>query len=364
MEKVKYNPDFPTNTTLVKDIPSAIRQKGTELYEYINELEGFRVSNSLAKINEQVKLTFIAGNAEIPNGIYIKIKDCWYGFNHVDLVSCEGKPTNNLRVTLNNKSYEYKEIGDANVWSLSPNFVPSQIYDFFEVDEEKQKKNQELINIGTDGTGYKMEVSNVTKPYAKLPYIRTSKTSHVRTQTPIKIKNRFSVCGLFSNITRRYDTNKEIIGLKEFSVIMFVRDKFDNIKMGIGYNKDNQLFFLNHAQAIPLKVNFDDHSSYQFAITYLNGTVKVLCDGNVIHKVENYPLDEKQLLFSAGDDYDFGSYPNGACTVGEFAIFDKQITPEENVHMKYHPRCYSFDAKDSYLSLTYDDLLKIKNLAD
>lgn len=106
----RYNLSSPPDTIKVREIPSAIREKGEEIISYINNLENSRITNSFSDINELIKFLYLTNNSEIGSGIYIKDinNSYWLGIANIKEIPTDLELKNNIRITLNNNSYRLK----------------------------------------------------------------------------------------------------------------------------------------------------------------------------------------------------------------------------------------------------------------
>lgn len=351
-----YNPDFPNDTIKIKDIGKIIREKGQELYNFINSIEEDRVTNDLSNLDDLIKFAFLNKNLECDSGIYIKNDDYWIGISTIPSLPDNIIPENNLRFSFNNNSYQFKEISGNLVWTLSNNFKPCMYYDLFQA--LANEKNT-LKNYGLLSSEYSLNLEGASKQQDLLPHFYSNRFFKCRTNVGINLSNSFSFSCLFSNISRNY-LDDEIIDLDSYSTLMFIKDKFDVTRIGLIYDKDNKLYLSNKEEIIDLNFILSDSLIYQIAIVFLNNKIKIYINSQVIYENEETTLIDKELYFSICEDNDYGHYANGSANFGEINIFNLAITPQENLILKEHPRSWSHIFTDSYLDLSFEDKVKLK----
>ncbi len=351
----RYNLSSPPDTIKVREIPSAIREKGEEIISYINNLENSRITNSFSDINELIKFLYLTNNSEIGSGIYIKDinNSYWLGIANIKEIPTDLELKNNIRITLNNNSYRLKEIDNQFIWSLDNEFKPFLYYDLF-------KNGNNIENDGIADSGYYLYLDGYERINDILPFIKSNNIFKCRVINSYNFNKSFSFSVLFNNISRTY-SNGNIIDKDTLSILMFIKDKFDIVRYGIAYDKDNHLFLINKDEKIDLDFIISENSYYQICLSYNNDVLSVFIDSNLIYSQEINIFNDKELFFSVCEDNDYGHYSNGSAIFGEINVFNIPITKEENLILKEHPRSWNINSyKDCYLDLTFEEKIKLK----
>lgn len=351
--KTIYNPASPTDNLKVKEVPGAIRKKGEELYNYIGDLESERVKNNFENINENLNVVYLLNNAEVNSGIYIKHEDQWLGINTIEKLPILNEIENGKRITIGKNSYQFKQINNHNIWTLSNSFKPLMYYDFFQ-------NNAILKNEGILSEEFSLTLNGNQKQDQKLPFVTSSKLFKCRTNVAHHFNNTFSFSCCFKNISRNFED--DIINESNFATLMFLKDKFDVVRIGLVYDKDNHLFFSNRDKTTDLNFVLSENNFYQIAMVHINNKIKVYINSNQIFETEINVLSDKDFYFSVCEDNDYSHFSNGSATFGELNIFDIAITPEENNILKNQPRSWSHQFVPNYLDLTFEEKLKLKSL--
>lgn len=358
INKIKrYNQNYPLDTIKVSEIPQAIRIKADMIMEDINTLENDRVSNDLGTVDEKVKVVFL-NNSYVDSGLYIKLNDNWVGCGNIPS-NVFGLAETGQRITIDKQSYSFTDKDNVKIWSLSNNWNPVIFYDLFET----FGNNEELSNRGIFGPVPKLKISNITKnSNSLLPVISSTKTTNLRTTTAYEIKNSFTFSALFLNISREYSDTKEIIDVAFLSILMFFKDIFENVKCGLAYDHNNELYWIDQQKKTKINFTINPNTIYQMSIRMLNNEITILINDKEVYKTTNLLISNKQYLFSVCEDMNFGHYANASATVGEIQLFSEALTVEENSWNKNFPRTWDFRKTDNYLGLTLEEKLKLKEI--
>lgn len=353
----KYDKNYPLDTIKVSEIPQAIREKANMIMEDINSLENDRVSNDLGTVDEKIKVVFL-NNSYVESGLYMKLNDSWIGCGNIP-ANGFGLAEDGQRITIDKQSYSFTDKENAKIWSLSNTWKPAIFYDLFET----FGTNEELLNRGIFGSIPKLKIFNVTKSFnSLLPVISTTKTTNLRTTTAYEVKNSFTFSALFSNISREYSDTKEIIDVTFLSVLMFFKDIFENVKCGLAYDHNNELYWIDQQKKTKINFTINPNTIYQMSIRMLNNEITILINDKEVYKTTNLLISNKQYLFSVCEDMNFGYYANASATVGEIQLFTEALTVEENSWNKNFPRTWDFRKVDNYLDLTLEERLKLKEI--
>jgi hypothetical protein len=359
-----YNPDSPINTIQVKDIAGAIRAKGEELKNVIDHLESVRTSPTISLAETDfptMKSVFLDGSGELPSGLYSKISDKnWVGSGNFDSLPNVFNESNvGDRVTVNNKSYELYKDGDNYVWCESSYFTPQFFYDFFEIPDNTDVV---LSNRGANQVDVPLKVSKFQKySNSLLPYIVTTKTSEIRTNTVYDFGEQFTFSATFLNISREYqDSTLEMIQTNHFSVLMYIKDEFENVKVGLCYDADYKLYFFDGVDKTDLAYTLVENNTYQVSIMVQGDIVKILINNSLVGTLTNNKIKNKQLYFAICSDLNFGQYSNGAVVFGEIQLFTQILTKEENIVLKTQPRTWNFTQGQSYMDFTIEEIINLK----
>jgi hypothetical protein len=361
-----YNPAYPANGTIIKNIPEAIRYKGEEVINVINLLENKRVSQTLEEVTQlfpDIKSIFIQGNGQLPDGFYNKRGDSWVGIGNFNYLPADASTySEGQRMTIENKSYELIHTTEHKVWVEKPYFYPLIIFDFFEL--ENISTEQTIPNRGVLDTTVTFKTSNIKKPEDYfLPYVFTSKNSELKTTGYLEIGDKFTFTSTFLKISREYqDGSETVIAGANNAILMFIKDEFENVKIGLAYDKDYQLYLFDKTNKVKIGIQVNENSLYQIGLQYNQGQLSVIIDDNIVYTTSNDVMSDKKLYFSLCNDMSYGQFSNGAAIVGELQIFKEILTPEEHIWIKNNPRTWSFRHTDSYLDLTLDERIKLKQL--
>ena len=352
-----YDENFPLDTTIIKDIPSSIRKKGKMIVDLISNLENVRVTDSLKKIDDnypEIKFAFLIGDQETNSGFYIKNDDYWFGISELNAIPTLTEA--NERITFNNNSYQLKTIDDTKIIALSNYFKPVLFYDFFTVVGEEE---QEILNTGLDVPERKLKISNVI-PNSNLPFVQTNDISIIRTMSPYNVKDSFTFSATFNKITSL--SNIYVKKDNAYSVLMFAKDELNSIQCAITYDKDNELYWMEKGEATKLNFQISLDNIYQMSIKMLNEKFTVMINDKEIFSKTIAQSKDKSYIFSVCEDMNSRLYSNGVAEVGEIQIFDKALTPEENSWNRMYPRTWTFSNKNSYLDLSIEEKIKLKEL--
>ncbi|MGL5716369.1 MAG: hypothetical protein ACRCXX_13635 [Cetobacterium sp.] len=364
-----YNVDAPSDTTLIKDLPKAIRDKFNEAINVLLLLEESKVSSSLAESLSYfpfVKSIFVQGNGKIPDALYTKRGESWVGagnYNYlpvVDSTTPEGK-----RVTIHNKTYELMFSDEIKIWAEKPEIAPELFYDFFEVSSEATFK--ELENHGVGDKNIRFITSNIKRfDLNFVPYICTSKNSESKTSSPLLISDTFTFTTTFNKIAREYpDGSEDVLSPDHNAVLLYVRDEYENVKIGLCYDKNNQLNYFNKAVLTPLKVYVNENDAYQLSIRLHGDKVTCFLNDKVIFETEDSLIKNKRLYFSVCSDMFYGQYANGATIFGEPMIVLNALNEKELKLLFETPRSFSFEnTSDTYLDLNLNDKIILKSFIE
>lgn len=356
-----FNPNTPSDLTKIKDYPKAVRDKAVELYNLIKYIEASKTSSSITETLEllpTLQYLFLKGNPNIPSGLYLRNQNEWYGHSNYDFLP----PTNENskegeRVAYNGKIYELFLEGENKIWSEKLSFYPKMFYDFFKI---KESRDGILENYGND-LDIKMEYRNISHLTSEfLPYIKTSKNSVLRTLTPYLIDKSFTLTGTFFNVSRTYEANLEVINPSHIGIIYFIKDEFENVKIGVGIDKDNRLVVTNFTDIYNTNFVLLPNTTVQISVKFLDGKLSVLIDGYLAYETNIVTINNKRLLFSICDDYNYGAFANTQATLGEIEIFKEALSIPEIIWNKESPRTWTFQKPNNYLELTIEEKVKLK----
>lgn len=364
-----YNAGSPSDTTLIKDLPKAIRDKFNELVNILLLLEESKVSSSLSESLSYfpfVKSIFIQGNGKIPDALYTKRGESWVGtgnYNYlpvVDATTPEGK-----RITIHNKTYELMFSDEIKVWAEKPEIVPELFYDFFEVGSDATTK--ELSNQGVGDKNVKFITSNIRRFHLNfVPYICSSKNSESKTTSPLQIGETFTFTTTFNKIAREYpDGSEDVVSPDHNAVLLYVRDEYENVKIGLCYDQNNQLNYFNKTVITPLKVYVNENDAYQLSIRLHGDKVTCFLNDKIIFETEDNIVKNKRLYFSICSDMFYGQYANGAAIFGEPMVVLSALNEKEIKLMFENPRTLSFEEiSDTYLDLNLNDKIILKSFVE
>lgn len=356
--KNNYNPEYPLDNIKVREIPSVIRNKGEQIINYFKDIENSRVTNSFSNISELINFLFITNNIDLNSGIYIKNDNYWIGVSTIDELPTNIEKEKDLRLTINSNSYSLKNINENYVFALSNNINPFCYYDLFNL-------NGNITNDGFGGKNYGLFIENIERNQdLTIPLLKSNNISKTRIQSSFYFDNTFSFSVLFYGINRRYE-NGTIIDSDILSTLLFIKDKFNVVRLGLCYDKSNKLFLTNKDEKIDLNYILSDDSHYQIAFVHINSKLNIIINSELIFTYNINLLNDKELYFSICEDNDYGHYANASAHFGEINVFNIQITPEENLMLRDNPRRWNISSKkDTYLDLTFEEKLKLKEFVN
>lgn len=361
-----YNQESPSDLTLIKNLPEAIRNKGNEVINLLIALENSKISSNINNVLENfpfVKSIFLQGNGKIPDALYNKRGDSWVGignFNYLPIANENNKEGD--RVVIHNKVYELVLSDSLKIWVEVPEITPSLFYDFFEVPETIT--SYEVANRGKGNNEVKLSLNNVNKfDRTFVPYLVTNKTSQIKTTLPILFKDKFTFSTTFYSIKRTYEnTMTDIVSPEHIAVLMYIRDEFENVKIGIGYNKDNKLCFFNKTTISEIDFYISEFNSYQFALQLQGNKLRVIEKDKIIFETNDEIIKNKKLYFAIACDMHYGQYTNASTTFGEVIVTDDVISLKENLLLYEKPRSFSFyNLKETYLDLSLKSKVELKH---
>lgn len=364
-----YNPEYPTDLVIIKDLPRAIREKAQEIINILLLLEESKVTPSIAQTLEYfpfIKSMFVQGNGQIPDAFYTKRGESWVGFgnyNYLPVIDANSKEGE--RVTLHGKTYELVLSNELKIWVEKPEYAPTLFYDFFTVPMEFITKDVE--NNGVGDKNAKFYLSNCKKfDRFFAPYIITSKNSESKTTAAIPMGNRFTFTSTFYEISREYkDGSEEVISPEHKSILMYIRDEFENVKVGICYDENNALYYFNKTLLTPLNTSITENNAYQISLQLHDNTVNVYLNDKKIFTTEDSVIKNKNLFFSIASDMFYGQYSNGAVIFGETSVFPDVLTPQEIRMIFENPRSFYLNNKnETYLDLDLKDKILLKSFIE
>ncbi|MGL6101335.1 MAG: hypothetical protein ACRCZ9_02810 [Fusobacteriaceae bacterium] len=365
----RYNPDTPTDLTVIKDIPKSIRDKSKEILDVVLTLEASKVSSSIQETLEAfpfVSTIFVQGNGQIPDALYAKKDNVWVGYgnyNYLPTVSSNSK--SGERITIHGKTFELIFDGDLKIWAERPEVSPLLFFDFFELPVESTPAT--LSNNGSGDKNIQMVLSNYKKDKRYFaPYICSGSSTRCETNSPLTIKDRITFTTMFNSISREYmDGSEKVIDPEHKAVLMYIRDEFENVKIGICYDKDYNLFYFNKTVLVSLNKTISTNSSIQFSIQLHENTIKVLADDLVVYKTEDGTIKNKKLLFSVCSDMLYGQYANGSAIFGDAMVFFDVLSNGELRLLSEKPRSFYFNSNfSSYSDLDLTDKLNLKQFME
>lgn len=356
-----YDENFPLNSTLNKDIPKSIREKGQELYNLITDIENHRTTSSIKnsiEVYPYMNELFVNGNETIPRGLYFNHGNYWVGYN--DYESLPTDITNvelGKRITIDNQTFELKETENIKVWSISHSFQPILFYDLFEYENES---NIELDNRGIYKDNVKLAIENMYTTKEYLPYLRFSKDSKMYTKNSIICPYSFTFSAMFDNISRIYHDETQM-NINHYSVLIYIKDEFSNINLCLCYDKYNHLYLYNNDVQNKLNFIISENVKYQISLQYINEHLDVYIDNEFIKSIP-IKLVDKMLYFSIGSDMNYGRFAAGSFIIAEPNLYKEALSIKEIMHTKNFPRTWNLGFKNSYLDLTLDEKIKLKEL--
>ena len=299
----------------------------------------------------------------MPSGLYSKaLSNGWVGYGNYDhLPNVFNESDLGKRVTINNKSYELMKDDDDYVWCEKSIFIPSIFYDFYELEDNSDIV---LANNGNSNSDTSLNVSNIALYEDTLfPFICTTVSSTVRTNSPVSFGDKFTFSALFLEVSRLYQNDPEkMIQADHFAVLMHIKDEFANTNVGICYDSDLNLYFFDGLERIDLNYNLIEKNSYQISLRVNGSFIDVLIDEEEVASVSNESVKDKNLFFSICNDMGYGQYANGAATFGEIQIFKELLSTKENSILKKYPRTWNFFQGITFLDLNLEELMGLKKL--
>lgn len=361
----KFNPESPSDLTVIKDIPKAIREKAQELMNVLLSLEESKVNSSIQETLSYfpfVKSIFIQGNGQIPDALYVKRGESWVGYgNYNYLPVIDERSKDGDRVTIHGKTYELTFSGELKIWVEQPEITPVLFYDFFELPTDFV--SHDLGNQGIGDKNILMNTSNVSKDDRYfVPYLKTSSNSRTHTNNPLPVGDKFTFTAMYNSIGREYyDGTENVIAPENMAVLMYIRDEFENVKIGICYDKDNVLHYFDKTVKTSMNKSLQLDAPTQLSIQLHCDTVKIVMNDLVIFTTENNIIKNKNLIFSLCNDINYGQYANGAAIVGEPMVFFDVLSNRELGLLIDKPRSFYFNSQfNTYLDLSISDKIALK----
>lgn len=359
---IKYDNNFPLNTTLIKDVPAAIRHKGEELYNLIVSIETDRTTSSIkSTINKYpfMNRLFVNENTDLPQGIYYNTNGYWIGYSDFTSLPTEISSVDiGRRITIENQTFELKESEGIKAWVLSRSFIPSLFFDLFNYQENNEETY--IHNTGSNDTPIQLITKDIIQVNNIFPYFSFNKNSKMNTDKPYVCPDNFTFTATFDNIKRYYD-NDEQMDENYFASLMYIQDQFENIKICLAYDKQNHLYLFDKESAIDLNTIISENIKYTLSLIYINNKIEVYINNQKIGILPKN-LKDKYLFFSIGSDMEYGHFYKGSFIVGEPSIFDKALSDKELIYNKNYPRCWSFEKKESFLDLNLEEKMELKKI--
>ncbi|MGL6130294.1 MAG: hypothetical protein ACRCZ9_01600, partial [Fusobacteriaceae bacterium] len=177
---IRYNPDTPTDLTVIKDIPKSIRDKSKEVVDLMLMLEESKVTTSIQETLEFfpfVKAMFVQGNGQIPDAFYTKKDNVWVGYgNYNYLPTIDENSKAGTRITIHGKTFELVFDSEIKIWVEQPEVTPELFYDFFETPTNSSAVV--LQNNGAGSSNIQLTLSNYKKDSRYFaPYIASGSSS-------------------------------------------------------------------------------------------------------------------------------------------------------------------------------------------
>ncbi|MGL5713979.1 MAG: hypothetical protein ACRCX2_13240 [Paraclostridium sp.] len=365
----RYNPDEPSDLTVIKDIPKSIRNKASELINILLTLEESKVSTSIKETISAfpfVKNLFVQGNGLIPDAMYCKKDNVWVGYgNYNYLPTVNEHSKNGERITIHGKTFELVIDEELKIWVEKPEVTPELFYDFFETSATSTPVT--LQNCGIGSSNIKMTVSNYKRDSRYfVPYIASTASSRCETNAPLLIKDRLTFTTVFNTISREYqDETETVIDPNHNSVLMYIRDEFENVKVGLCYNKDNMLYYFNKTLLTPINKSLPTDSATQLTMQLHENTVKVFMNNTLVFSTEDGTIKDKKILFSICSDMYYGQYANGAATFGDPIVFLDVLSDKELRMLFDKPRSFYYNSQyQTYLDLNVNDKVNLKSFLE
>lgn len=351
--------NFPLDTIQIKKIPEAIRIKGENLYNFIKDVEKYRNNNTFGAsldLFPEYKFLFIHSNSSIPAGLYFKANDSWIGYSNYSFIPSTTNVPEGTRVTYGHQTYQLQLEGDVKVWSNKIDFTPTLFFDFFETG----KTNVELRNKGFSESDIEMVLMNYKRDeHEIIPFVKCDKFTSIKTNKTYHSGKLLTWSALFKNIDRLY-SNDEPIDMQSKAVLLSINDEFQNIRIGLCYDKENNLYFYNKEQTTFLGIQLSTFLPYQLSMKFFNNKLSIIVNNEELEQTFDVEISDKMLFFGLASDIGYGRYSNGSFLVSEPQIFDIALNKKENLWLMDFPRTWSFLNTRSYLNLTLDEQLKLK----
>ena len=320
----KIDNNYPLDITPIKNFPESIREKGKQIEKYIKDLETYRSNNTFGSsidLFPEYKFLFIHSNSSIPAGLYFKANDSWIGYSNYSFIPYSTNVPEGTRVSYGHQTYELQLDSNQKVWTNKIDFTPSLFFDFFETDGT----NIELQNKGFKESDIEMVLLNFKRNEEEIiPFIKTEKFTSIKTNKTYHSSKFLTYTALFKNIERLY-SNDEPISMQSKAVLLSINDEFQNIRIGLCYDKDNTLYYYDKETLHNLNVQLSTHLPYQISMKFFNNKLTII--------LNNEELEQK---------------------------FDIAISKKENLWLMDYPRTWSFLNTKSYINLTLDEQLKLK----
>lgn len=352
--------NYPLDTIAIRELPQAIRQKGENIIEYIKNIEEYRSSNLFStslNLFPDYRFLFIHSNSSIPAGLYFKTPDSWVGYSNYSFI-----PQNSTnikegtRVTYGYQTYELKNEGSNKIWVNKTNFTPVLFFDFFETN----KTNIQLKNKGFKTSDIEMILLDFKRDTKEIvPFVIADKFTSIKTNKTYLSGKLLTYSALFKNIVRLY-SNDESISETSKACLLSINDEFQNIRIGLCYDKENKLYFYNKEQVFDLSCTLSSHLPYQLSMKFFENKLTILVNNEELEQEFDVEILDKNLFFGLCSDMSYGRYSNASCLVSEPQIFDVALSAKENLWLMENPRTWNFLNTKSYINLTLDEQLKLK----
>lgn len=356
-----YDKNYPLNSTLLKDYMEVVRTKGEQLYSLITDIENNRNTSSIKTTNELypfMKELFVSGNVDIPRGLYFNHDTYWIGYNDY-----ESLPTDvdnieiGTRVTIDNQTFELRQSEEVKVWCALHSFQPILFYDMFEYNDEDSII---LDNRGIYQNNIQLVINNMKRVNDWLPSAKFTKGSKMYTKQTFTCPYSFTITALIDNISRHY-SDEETMNENHYAALMYIKDEFDNIHLTLAYDKYNHLFLFNKEVKIDLQTTLSENVKYQVTLQYRNEHIDIYLDNTFIKSIP-IVLKDKMLYFAFGHDMDYGRFCEGSFIISEPTLYQESLSVKEIMHTKVFPRTWNLKVKESYLDLTLDEKIKLKEM--
>ncbi|MGL4643323.1 MAG: hypothetical protein ACRCVH_03335 [Vagococcus fluvialis] len=366
---IKFNPETPTDLTVIKNLPKAIRDKAVELVNLMTNLEESKVTSSIQETLGYfpfIKSVFVQGNGNIPDALYVKKGDSWVGYGNynylpiIDENSKEGE-----RITIHGKTYELSFSDSIKVWVEKPEITPVLFHDFFELPTSYVNATLNNQGIGDRNIGMYIEGGKRDERHF-VPFLITSNNSRCATNAVLSVSERFTFTATFNSIGREYfDGTENFVPQSSKAVLLYVRDAYENVKIGLCYDENNNLHYFDKETVTSINKGINPNESTQFSIQLHGNTIKVLMNDLLIFTTENTIVKNKDLYFSLCNDMSYGKYANGACIVGDPIVFLDVLSNKELGLLYNKPRTFYYNSHyDTYLDLSVNDKISLKQFME